>query len=313
MLPKSTRRRTWKQLLSQEAPLLLPAAHDALTARIIERVGFKAYQVGGFALDGARFGLPDIDLTRFGEKSSAVREIIAASSLPVLVDCDDGYGDVKNTTHTIQIYEGMGASAVFIEDQEPPKRCGHMSGKKVIPAKQMENKIRAAVAARCNRDGLFLIARTDAIEPEELDEALRRAELYLKAGADGLYIEGPRNLKELKKIGEEFKGVPKVVTILEGGGQTPWLQPEKLRTLGFSMVLYPTTVLFRMTRTIERTLEDIRHGRPMPKNDAVDMKTFEELIDMQRWASVEQRFQGGKHQGEQGDGVMSKLLDKLAG
>ena len=123
MLPKSTRRRTWKQLLSQEAPLLLPAAHDALTARIIERVGFKAYQVGGFALDGARFGLPDIDLTRFGEKSSAVREIIAASSLPVLVDCDDGYGDVKNTTHTIQIYEGMGASAVFIEDQEPPKRA----------------------------------------------------------------------------------------------------------------------------------------------------------------------------------------------
>ena len=310
MLPKS-KRRNWKQLLMQEAPLLLPAAHDALTAKSIERVGFKAYQVGGFALDGARFGLPDIDLTRFGEKSSAVREIVAASSLPVLVDCDDGYGDVKNTTHTIQIYESMGVSAVFIEDQEPPKRCGHMAGKKVIPAKQMENKIRAAVAARCNRDGLFLIARTDALEPEGLDEALRRAELYVKAGADGLYVEGPRNQKELKKIGEEFKGVPKVVTMLEGGGKTPWFPPEKLCALGFSMVLYPTSVLFRVTHTIQRALEDIKQGRPMRKNEAVDMQTFEQIVGLERWAMVEQRFQGGKHQGEQGDeGIIAKLLGK---
>jgi 2,3-dimethylmalate lyase len=310
MLPKS-KRRNWKHLLAKEAPLLLPAAHDALTARIIERVGFKAYQVGGFALDGARFGLPDIDLTRFGEKSSAVREIVAASSLPVLVDCDDGYGDVKNTTHTIQIYEGMGVSAVFIEDQEPPKRCGHMSGKKVIPAKQMENKIRAAVAARCDRDGLFLIARSDAIQPEGLDEALRRAELYLNAGADGLYIEGPRNQRELKKIGEEFKGIPKVVTMLEGGGETPWYPPERLRALGFSMILYPTSVLFRITRTIERALGDIKRGRPMAKDDAVDMNTFEQIVGLERWASVEMRFQGGKHQGEQGNGGMiSRLLGK---
>lgn len=311
MLPKS-KRRNWKQLLMQEAPLLLPAAHDALTARIIEQVGFKAYQVGGFALDGARFGLPDIDLTRFGEKSSAVREIIAASSLPVLVDCDDGYGDVKNTTHTIQIYEAMGASAVFIEDQEPPKRCGHMAGKKVIAAKQMENKIRAAVAARCNRDGLFLIARTDALEPEGLDEALHRAELYLKAGADGLYIEGPHNQKQLKKIGEEFKGVPKVVTMLEGGGETPWFAPEKFRAMGFSIVLYPTSVLFRMTYTIQRALEDIRDGRPMRKNEAVDMPTFEKIVGLERWATIENRFQGGKHQGEQGDeGIISRLLGKV--
>ena len=200
---------------------------------------------------------------------------------------------------------------VFIEDQEPPKRCGHMSGKKVIPAKQMENKIRAAAAARSNRDGLFLIARTDALQPEGLDEALRRAQLYLKAGADGLYIEGPRNLKELKRIGEEFKGVHKVVTMLEGGGETPWFPPERLRALGFSMVLYPTSVLFRVTRTIERALEDIKQGRPMTKKEAVDMNTFEGIVGLERWAAIEMRFQGGKHQGEQGDeGIISKLLGK---
>ena len=122
-------RPSWRKLLKREKLLQLPAAHDALTAKLIERAGFSAYQVGGFALDGARFAQPDIDLSRFGEKSNAVHEIIAASDLPVLVDADDGYGDVKNVTHTVRTYENMGVSAVFLEDQKPPKRCGHMAGK----------------------------------------------------------------------------------------------------------------------------------------------------------------------------------------
>jgi 2-methylisocitrate lyase-like PEP mutase family enzyme len=181
----------WKRLLKREKFLQLPAAHDALAAKLIAAAGFKAYQVGGFALDGARYGVPDLDLTRLAEKSTAVREIINASELPVLVDADDGYGDVKNVTHTIHVYEEMGASAVFIEDQQPPKRCGHMAGKKVIAAQDMAAKVRAAVAARS--ESLFLIARTDALETDGIEEALRRADLYLKSGADGVYIEGPHN------------------------------------------------------------------------------------------------------------------------
>src|SRR5207248_5740511 len=211
-------------------------------------------------------------------KSAAVREIINASELPVLVDADDGYGDVKNVTHTIHIYDEMGVSAIFIEDQQAPKRCGHMAGKSVIAAHEMAAKVRAAAAARNNKESLFLIARTDAIDTDGLDEALRRAELYLKSGADGLYIEGPHDLKQLAIIGREFRETPLAVTMLEGGGETPWVAPRELRQLGFSMALYPTTLLFRITQTIERALGDLRAGRPMPKSEAVSMKQFEEIV-----------------------------------
>src|SRR5947207_3730859 len=142
----------------------LPSAADALTARLIERAGFPAYQIGGFALVGAMHAVPDIDLEHFGEKHIKAREIIKASKLPVLVDGDDGYGDVKNVTRTVRGYEEIGASALFIEDQKPPKRCGHMAGKEVIPADQMVEKIRAAIAARTQAD-FFILARTDAREP----------------------------------------------------------------------------------------------------------------------------------------------------
>jgi 2-methylisocitrate lyase-like PEP mutase family enzyme len=148
---KGNRRPTWKELLKQDSPVQLPAAHDALTAKLIERAGFSAYQIGGFALAGARHGFPDIDLTRFAEQASGVRDIMGACSLPVLVDIDDGYGDVKNVTHTVRFYESMGVSAMFLEDQVAPKRCGHLSGKKVIPAEAMEEKIKAAVAATPER------------------------------------------------------------------------------------------------------------------------------------------------------------------
>ena len=164
---------------TQEQPLLLPCAHDALSARLIERAGFSAYSIGGFALVGSRYAIPDIGLAAFGEISAGIRDIMAATRLPVLVDGDTGYGDVKNVTHTIEGYEAMGASAIFIEDQVAPKRCGHMAGKDVIPAEQMVAKIKAAVGARRSKD-FFLIARTDARAVHGLDEALRRGEQYLE-------------------------------------------------------------------------------------------------------------------------------------
>jgi len=201
-----TARPRWRDLLGPNGPLLLPIAHDALSARLIERAGFKAYSVGGFALVGARFGLPDIGLVGLAEMAQGVRDIMAASDLPILVDGDDGYGDVKNVSRTIGTYEQMGVSAVFIEDQVAPKRCGHMAGKDVIPSELMEAKIRAAAAAREGSD-LFLIARTDARAVHGLDEALRRGERYLKAGADGLFIEAPQSVEELRIVGERFKGV----------------------------------------------------------------------------------------------------------
>jgi 2-methylisocitrate lyase-like PEP mutase family enzyme len=122
-MTEANARPSWRTLLAGDTPLQLPAAHDALTARLIKRAGFRAYQIGGFALVGARHGFPDVDLTRFAEQSAGVHDILAACDLPVLVDADDGYGDAKNVTHTVSAYEAMGVSAIFIEDQASPKRC----------------------------------------------------------------------------------------------------------------------------------------------------------------------------------------------
>src|SRR3989442_9862671 len=205
---------TWKELLAGREPLLLPCAHDALSARLIERAGFAAYSVGGYALVGARHALPDIGLVAFGEMSVGIRDIMAASSLPVLVDCDDGYGDAKNVARTVAGYEAMGVSAIFMEDQRAPKRCGHMAGKDVIDAEAMATKLRAAVDARRSAD-LFIIARTDARAVHGLDEALRRGEIYLKAGRDGLFTEAPQSLGAAPRIRRTVTGAPQRPTMVQ--------------------------------------------------------------------------------------------------
>jgi 2-methylisocitrate lyase-like PEP mutase family enzyme len=281
-------RPSWKALLARGEPLLLPCAHDALAARLIERAGFAAYAVGGYALVGSRHALPDIGLVGYAEMSAGVRDIMAGSSLPVMVDTDHGYGDIKNVTRTIQGYEAMGVSSIFMEDQTAPKRCGHMAGKSVIDAKEMAAKIRAAVAARRSAD-FFIVARTDARAVHGLDEALRRGEMYLKAGADGLFIEAPETVEELEKVGRTFQGVPQLANMVEGGGQTPVLPPAELYRLGFNMVAYPTTLLFRVARTIENALADLKAGRAAANNDVVGFTDFKDITKLADWVQVEDR------------------------
>lgn len=281
-------RKTWRQLLAQDKPLLLPVAHDALSAKLIERAGFTAYSIGGFPLVGARHGLPDVGLVGLGEMSAGTRDIIAASRLPVLVDGDDGYGDVKNVAHTIRTYERMGAAAIFVEDQVAPKRCGHMAGKDVVPADVMERKLRAAAAARDSRE-TFLVARTDARGVHGLDEALRRGERYLKAGADGIFIEAPESPEELRKVGETFRHVPQIANMLEGG-RTPLLPPAELFAMGFAMVAYPTSLIFRVAHTIEKALGDMKAGRLSLDGEGVGFDGFKQIVGYDDWAKVEDRF-----------------------
>ena len=284
-------RKTWRKALEESAPLILPVAHDALTARLIELAGYPAYQIGGFALVGSRFAYPDIDLAQFGENSAVMRDTIAASSLPVLVDADDAYGDAKNVTRVVQGYEAMGASAIFLEDQQAPKRCGHMLGKKVVPAEVHAGKIRAAVAARHDPE-TFIMARTDALAPLGLDEALRRAELYLKAGADGVYIEAVETAEQLQKVGQRLRGVPLATSILEGGGRTPWVAPKDLYALGYTMLLYPSTVIFRVTRAIQRAVAELKAGCPMRAEESVTFREYEEILGLPQWAALEDEFAG---------------------
>jgi 2-methylisocitrate lyase-like PEP mutase family enzyme len=276
-------------LLRTRAPLQLPAAHDALTAKLIADAGFPAYQIGGFALVGSRHGLPDVDVTRFAEQAAGVRDIMAACDLPVLVDADDGYGDAKNITHTVASYEALGVSAVFIEDQVSPKRCGHMSGKEVVDVTIMEQRIEAAVGARHSPE-FFIVARTDALAVEGMDAALRRGERYVKAGADGIYVEAPTSVKELEHIGRTFKGVPQMTNMFEGDQETPWLTPSELQSLGFSMILYPTTLLFRAVSAIQQGLADLQQGKPTAQAQGVGLQEYERIVDLPRWATVEKRF-----------------------
>jgi len=286
----ASERISWSKALKKETPLLMPVAHDGLTAKLIEQTGFTALQVGGFAVAGARFGLPDIDLTQFYERFESVKDIMAATELPILVDADDGYGDVKNVTHTVRSYIGLGIQGLFIEDQQAPKECGHMEDKKVVPAEQMVAKVKAAVAARQDHE-FFILARTDALQPEGIDAAIRRAEKYLKAGADGVYVEGPTSEEQLKTIGKAFKGEHLATSVLENGGKTPWLSPKEFGDLGYTMLLYPTTILFRMTYTIRKAAEDLRAGRPLDREHAVDMDEFEKIVELRHWQDIEKRFQ----------------------
>src|SRR4051812_5952599 len=280
---------TWRTLLGEGGPLLLPAAHDALTARLIARAGFKAYQVGGFALAGARYAFPDIDLVHYYEENEAIRQIVSASPLPVIVDAGDGFGDVKNVTRTVRGYEELGVAAIFIEDQKSPISCGQMGKKEVIPVKAMVGKIKAALAARRSAE-TFILARTDGRSAEDLREAIRRGEAYRDAGADGVYVEGLRSAAELKRVGKALAGTPLATTLMEGGGRLRWLPAEEIYGYGFSMILYPTTVLFQLTRRVERALAGLKAGRPMPEGEAVDLDTFEEIVGLPGWAEVEKRF-----------------------
>jgi 2-methylisocitrate lyase-like PEP mutase family enzyme len=279
---------TFRQLVASEHPLVLPGAHDAISARLIERAGFKAYFIGGFPLVGARFGVPDIGLMGLGEIGSGIRDIMSACDLPVLVDCDNGYGDVKTVVHVINFYERLGAQAVFFEDQVSPKRCGHIAGKRLLDPEQMEANIRAAAENRINSD-TFIIARTDAREVYGLDEALRRGERYARAGADALFIEAPVNVEEMRTIGGAFD-VPQLANMLEGG-RTPLLRPSELEDLGFRIVIYGISPLMHAVRAMQEVLSSLSKGDISFAGGGVGFEEYKSIVGFDRWADVENRYQ----------------------
>lgn len=278
---------TFRSLVASERPLVLPGAHDALSALLIRQAGFKAYFVGGFPVAGVRHGLPDVGLLGQGEFAAAYRDITAVSDLPVLLDADNGYGDVKNIVHLVHSYERLGAQALFFEDQVSPKRCGHIAGKALIPTAEMAARIRAAVGERSRAD-TFIIARTDAREVHGMDEALRRGEAYARAGADGLFIEAPLSVEEMELIGRSFD-VPQLANMLEGG-RTPILKPAELEALGFRIVIYGISLLMRITRVMQEALADIASGELRQVGAGVSFEEYKRVIGLADWARLEDRY-----------------------
>ncbi len=283
--------RSFRQVISAAAAekrfLVVPGAHDALSARLIEKIAFETYFIGGFPAVGARYGVADIGLKGFGEISACVRDIVAACDLPVLVDGDDGYGDVKNVVHTVQSYERMGVSAIMLEDQQWPKRCGHMAGKRVVPVELAEAKIRAACAERLNPE-TFILARTDARAVHGLDDAMRRAERYIAAGADGIFVEAPRSVEELKIIGKAFD-VPQICNPLVGG-DTPILGMAELAALGFACAVLGIDTLMHAAKAVEAVLLDMKSGQFARRNDGMDFEDYKKLVGYDKWVSIDEEF-----------------------
>ncbi len=280
-------RPTIRSLLHAEKPLVLPGAHDALSALLIKQAGFRGFFIGGFQTAGARYGLPDIGLCQLGEFSAAFRDMVNACDLPVLVDADNGYGDVKNCVHLLHSYERMGISAMFIEDQVAPKRCGHMAGKRVVPATEMEAKLRAMSANRMHAD-TFIVARTDARAIHGMDEALRRAERYVRAGADGVFIESMLDEEEMARAVREVDTVH-VANMLEGG-LSPIVKPSVLGQMGYGIALYGITLLLRITRTMQLALADLRSDELKLVGTGALFDDYLKVVGIDRWRRIEDEF-----------------------
>jgi 2-methylisocitrate lyase-like PEP mutase family enzyme len=276
-----------RELAKSEKPLVLPGAHDALSALLIREAGFKGFFIGGFQTAGARYGLPDIGLAQLGEFSAAFRDMTNACDLPVLVDADNGYGDVKNCVHLLNTYERMGISAMFIEDQVSPKRCGHMAGKRIVPAEEMEAKLRAMAAERMDPE-TFIVARTDARALHGMDEALRRAERYVRAGADGIFIESMLSEEEIARAVREIP-TAHVANMLEGG-ITPILKPSVLGQMGYKIALYGITLLLRVTKTMQMALADLKSDELKLVGSGTPFEEYTKIVGIERWRGIEQKF-----------------------
>jgi 2,3-dimethylmalate lyase len=280
-------RQALDRAVAEKRLLVIPGAYDALSALLIERAGFDCMFVGGFPVAGARYGVPDIGLAGFTDIASAVRDLIAATEVPVLVDIDDGYGDVKNAVHTVQTYERMGASAVFLEDQAWPKRCGHMVGKKVVPAEVMEAKIKATMAERLNPETLICV-RTDARAVLGLDEALRRAERYIKAGAEAIFVEAPESVAELERVAKSFD-VPQFANPLVGG-RTPILSIKEFEQLGFNAICFGLETIMHAAKAMQTVLADLRAGTFALRDKGMSFEEFKSVVHYDRWDRIDNLY-----------------------
>ncbi|MEQ8247341.1 MAG: oxaloacetate decarboxylase [Alphaproteobacteria bacterium] len=241
--------KTLSQLLAGDGIVVVPGGGTALELRMAEIAGFGAGYVSGYATAAAVYGVPDVGLIAFNEVEANVRAIRAVTSIPLIVDCDTGYGDVANVMRTVRGLEGLGAAAAQFEDQTWPKKCGHMEGKVIEPVERAAERIRAAVAARRSPD-FKIIARTDARAPLGLDEAMRRLKIYKDAGADILFMDAIESPDEMKRQVSELPG-PHMVNMSETG-KTPLMSANELEALGFKIVIFPSSMIRVMVRQLSQ-------------------------------------------------------------
>ena len=276
-------------LLEKERTLLFPGVYDALSAKLVEQAGFPLTFISGYSVAASHLGLPDFGYLTQTEIVAATRRVCASVSIPIIIDADTGYGNPLNVIRTVNELIEAGAAGIFLEDQVWPKRCGHMKGKRVIPIEEHVQKIRAAVDARRDRD-FFIVARTDARQVTGLDDAIRRCSRYREAGADALFVEGPRSAEELATIGRELPP-PLVANMLEGG-VTPLLTKEELESLGFQLVVCPLTALYASAKAMQEIFGLLKTaGTTRAAMDRLlPFQQFHDIIDLDGYYALDERY-----------------------
>ena len=273
--------------------VIAPGVYDGLTATLAEQAGFEALYLSGAAVAYTRLGRPDIGLTSVSEMADTMALIRDRTALPVIIDADTGFGNALNAQRTMRLYERAGASALQVEDQTYPKRCGHLADKSLISAAEMAGKIAAMADARAS-DATLIIARTDAIAVEGFDAAMDRAEAYVAAGADVLFIEAPRTGDELAQVARKFRGrVPLLANMVEGG-HTPITSATDLQALGFDIVIFPGGIVRALARTAQDYYASLRaHGSNTPFADRMfDFDGLNARIGTAEMLACGQRFDG---------------------
>lgn len=269
---------TLKSRLTKNEILIAPGVYDGLTASLAQAAGFEALYLSGAAVAYTRLGRPDIGLTSVSEMADTMTLIADRVELPVIIDADTGFGNALNAQRTMRLYERAGAAALQVEDQTYPKRCGHLKDKSLISKAEMAGKVAAMADARQSEDTL-IVARTDAIAVEGFDAALDRAETYLEAGADVLFIEAPQSQEQLSAITAHFAGrVPLLANMVEGGA-TPISTARELEDNGFSIVIFPGGIVRALARTAKGYYESL-HQNGSNRPFAAQMFDFDGLNDV---------------------------------
>jgi 2-methylisocitrate lyase-like PEP mutase family enzyme len=281
-------------ILKASGSVIVPGAFDALSAKLAVRAGARAIYMSGFCVAGAAFGVPDIGLVSAAEMTERVRALAsAASPVPLIADGDNGHGGPLNAAQLTRAYEAAGAACIQLEDQVSPTRCGHLEGTDVVARAEAVAKIRAAADAR--GDSAFkIMARTDACATHGLDEALRRGEAFLKAGADILFIEAPRDDKELETVARTFRGTPLVANLVEDG-KTPLLAPKDLEALGYKIILHPISALLAVSRRLLDVYGALLSGKQTGLDaDRMRFGEFNEIVGLPEFLSRAKSYSGNE-------------------
>ncbi len=284
-----------KNMLKSKKPLVIPGVYDALGAKIAQKVGFEAMFQTGYGTSATLFGMPDYGFIGATETLDNARRICRAVSVPVIVDSDTGYGNALSVWKLVKELESAGASGIFLEDQRWPKRCGHMQGKEVIPQEEYTEKLSAALDARESKD-FIIVARTDARATEGLDAAIERGKQNKKTGANAIFVEAPRSLEEMKKIGKEINA-PLVANMIEGGA-TPLSSAETLNKMGFKIILYPLSVLYANTFATMNILKELKKSGNTTKykQKVVNFDQFNDLVELPKFRKMEKKFRFSKRE-----------------